>query len=594
LSLQKMETQNATSWHNMQADMVREMNLMGDNWETHISTPAKRELGSMNAQNLDTLQAMRRDWQRETEAIPVQMKAGFFNAIGGDLKTWKSTAWDTFTGDLQSSFDRNVGIMVQDFTDGTLDMETVGNLASDTISSALGSYANKMFSKVFETLIDLIAVNIGLGSAASGSTAAQGGGVWAAVGEMATYLAQAGVAMAGSRLAARSFASGGWVTENPTGGWIRQGSGTKDDVFLGSVGNVNHWGMGGEFVVNRESSKAFAPLLEAINRGYADGGSMSVGDQLKRIPGTWRETALMLQGGLASSFGHGMLKGGPYVGLAEMGSFAGMGIGGSFLAKAGKSIGGNNLGFADGGLIPGGAHVGHFSIGGWDPIGDISDAWESAKESISDSWEKIKDAGGDVWENLKSGKLDQVVLDSIDLVHETLVAATPGFMRPLLPDNPVDIIRRLVDPEFLLEMLIESLTGPLETVSKDLRKPGKLWSNPLAGITDMIKSSTKILDATTGVDVEGFLDNLGIASWERGTNYVPSDQLAYIHQGEAVVPANENARGGGASVINVFVQGSVLADDLASIVAREFDNSQARKLGVKYSSIQPQTAGLAL
>jgi hypothetical protein len=46
------------------------------------------------------------------------------------------------------------------------------------------------------------------------------------------------------------------------------------------------------------------------------------------------------------------------------------------------------------------------------------------------------------------------------------------------------------------------------------------------------------------------------AGWYRdGTNYVPSDGMAYLHKGEAVVPASQNQgapyRGPGAALMNV-------------------------------------------
>lgn len=599
--LKDLEKQNATSWHNIQANMTREMNLMGDNWETHVGTPAKRTLGSVNEQNLDTLQDMRNDWKRETETIGAQMKKGALDAIGGDLETWKRETWDVFSGDLKSAFGRNIGIMVEDFRTGTVTMEDIGHMASESISEALGSYASKMFTKAFDVLIDLIAVNIGLGAASTGASAAQGGGWVAAAAKMGVYIGAAGAAMVAAKATAsdKFSAEGGWISSHPTGGWIMDGDGFRDDVFLGHDNGVNHWGMGGEFVMNKRAAQRHAPLLEAINAGHADGGSMSIGDQLKAIPGTWKETALMLQGGLGASFGHGTLKGGPYVGLAEMAAFAGTGIGGAFLAKAGKGLGGGNLGFADGGPLPGGSHMGHFSIGGWNPIDDIKDTWDDVRDTVGDTWDDATDSlkgswdhlrgiGGDVWENLKEGKWDQAILDAIDLAHESLVMATPSFMRPLLPDNPVDIIRRLVDPEFLLEMLLESLTGPLRTVSKDLREPGKLWSNPLAGIEDMIRSANTILDATTGIDVKEFLEGIGFA---KGTNYVENDGLAYIHQGEKIIPEGKTEGGGGRTLVN---NGIITTDEVDRWFTGRLLNVQDRAMGSQYQTVRNDEIGLRL
>lgn len=60
------------------------------------------------------------------------------------------------------------------------------------------------------------------------------------------------------------------------GGWVKGGSGTKDDVFAGSTKQGNaitkHWVMGGEFVVNKSAASRFGGLLELINENYASGG----------------------------------------------------------------------------------------------------------------------------------------------------------------------------------------------------------------------------------------------------------------------------------------------------------------------------------
>jgi len=66
------------------------------------------------------------------------------------------------------------------------------------------------------------------------------------------------------------LAQGGWISRNGSG-WIHEGSGVKDDVFLGLAngGKAYVAGMGGEFVVNRTSASIFADELEKINNTYS-------------------------------------------------------------------------------------------------------------------------------------------------------------------------------------------------------------------------------------------------------------------------------------------------------------------------------------
>ena len=65
------------------------------------------------------------------------------------------------------------------------------------------------------------------------------------------------------------------------GGWIQGGSGTRDDVLLGTTkkGGVTtaHWGMGGEFVVNQQAARRYGGLLEVMNEKYAAGGWVNKG-----------------------------------------------------------------------------------------------------------------------------------------------------------------------------------------------------------------------------------------------------------------------------------------------------------------------------
>ncbi len=71
-----------------------------------------------------------------------------------------------------------------------------------------------------------------------------------------------------------NYATGGWVNSHPTGGIIQQGSGIRDDVYLGpGPAGVHHWGMGGEYVINKVSTRKYKPLLDAINKDrLADAG----------------------------------------------------------------------------------------------------------------------------------------------------------------------------------------------------------------------------------------------------------------------------------------------------------------------------------
>jgi len=414
------------------------------------------------------------------------------------------------------------------------------------ISDSLGGYASQMYQKAFSSIIDMIAIEIGLGSVASSSSQAVTGGWPAVLAGAGLYLGVATASLGASKLATQGvYAEGGWVSEHPTGGWIRDGSGVHDDVYLGNTGNVNHWGMGGEFVMNKQASQKYAPLLESLNQSYADGGV---------VQKDWEPIADSLNLGMMGAFGHGFYKGGPYAALAELAAFAAMSIGGGFTAKAGFQTMGD-IGYSRGGRID----VGHGpwdSFTGWvdDRIG--SDPWGGMTDTLS-SWNDI--------------------LQSVPILGN------------LVHDMPWEIIDRL-DPQELLDMMMAQWRAPLKEVAQDLVEPGKYYTTGLGSISNIIEAATDWVKYTSGIDIEGLANDLGV-SFQNGTDYVPKDGMAYLHQGEAVIPAGEN-RGGGNVV--VLVQGNVFADDLASVISKAFDDGQSRRSGVQYQTVKNDQVGISI
>ncbi len=71
------------------------------------------------------------------------------------------------------------------------------------------------------------------------------------------------------------FAEGGQISTYASGGLLQGGSGTRDDLYLGTVNGTAHVAMGGEYIVNQKATAKNLPLLETINADtYAFGGSI--------------------------------------------------------------------------------------------------------------------------------------------------------------------------------------------------------------------------------------------------------------------------------------------------------------------------------
>jgi hypothetical protein len=203
----------------------------------------------------------------------------------------------------------------QSSVDAFIRGEDVKVAAKSAAVNAISGLATKYSSIAFEeaakvindSLIPIIGAYIGEGAAAVGGKGAQEGGIYEALGQIALYLGT-GVAsiLGGKALAQQFYAGGGWLSRNPNGGKINEGSGNADDVFLGTTPGVRHWGMGGEFVVNKDATQKNLALLQMINAGHDSGGP--VGD-----PGALAYT--MRTGGEASFWEAYGDAGGGYQGI---------------------------------------------------------------------------------------------------------------------------------------------------------------------------------------------------------------------------------------------------------------------------------------
>ena len=93
----------------------------------------------------------------------------------------------------------------------------------------------------------------------------------------------------------------GAVEGNAEGGLLRGGSGTRDDLYLGTVGGRAQLAMGGEYIVNARSTAKHLQLLDRINADrYAGGGAVPLstirgGDNPAAIEDMMRQIARQLE-----------------------------------------------------------------------------------------------------------------------------------------------------------------------------------------------------------------------------------------------------------------------------------------------------------
>jgi len=72
-----------------------------------------------------------------------------------------------------------------------------------------------------------------------------------------------------SGLAAAALIGAQTFVGKQKGGWLEGGSGTRDDLYIGTVGQTAFLAQGGEFIVNKQAAQENAGLLEDINAGKA-------------------------------------------------------------------------------------------------------------------------------------------------------------------------------------------------------------------------------------------------------------------------------------------------------------------------------------
>lgn len=423
--------------------------------------------------------------------------------------------------------------------------EYAGNLAVSLASK----YSTMAFDAAIEGVIEIIGALIGQGAAQTGAIAAKGGYA-AAIAGVLGYLAGGVAAMLGGKALANQFkAEGGWIGSHPDGGIIRQGSGFRDDVYLGRTESTRHWGMGGEFVVNKESSAENEALLTLINKsrrnvvndyGLAAGGY--TGSKGQELVGDPNDLALdMALGGemsFGTAFGEAMGGGSDIYGAIAAGIAAdilyietamGGAIGGKVLANAFKAEGGTirdmgHWGLSDIGklFIPpgfptGGGDISLGPLGTWNP----KDASRGMGEWFDKMWRAFLDSQRAGWRNYAEAIL------------------TPG--------TGVDF-----DP----------MNGLL---------------NELNHFWDFVKTSIKIVTRPPGYKAPFGLDALGGRmdspllpfSARSGLDYVPRDRFPIIaHEGEAVLKKKDaqDWRGGstrGGVTVNFNFPKALIVDKAA-------------------------------
>lgn len=410
--------------------------------------------------------------------------------------------------------------VVDAFVSGENVKLSLARLAQEKLSDLAVDAANEGIPLILEGIGQQVGAWVGLGAAESTT---DGESVIQKLASGALYLAQAGAAVLAGKAVGENFADGGWVGRHPAGGHIAEGSYSADDVFLGMTGPVENYAMGGEFVINKEATAANRDIIELINeegrgrRLFADGG-FARWPWDKDAKNDWRDrpkpAGLNAKGTVSddriwsatenindngfSTFITSLLTSGFNWYKAIIDSiiyYGGTGIG----MMIGKEIGPNL--FADGGETP------------KSPTDVLDNIPEEPNNPLGDLISTILDIlgwdPGEIWDYLRDTKGVHRFVERVDRAVFPFVrdTATPG------KDITWETIENSIEASYdgLLDDIIASLVELIEEAVEDI------------------------------VDPFGIFKDGGIlGSYENGTSYVPATGIYELHQGERVIPAEEN------------------------------------------------------
>lgn len=185
------------------------------------------------------------------------------------------------------------------------------------------------------------------------------------------------------------------------------------------------------------------------------------------------------------------------------------------------------------------AAIAYIVIKNWGPISEFfKKLWADVSGAFVNAWNGIKSFFSGIW----------------DWMKEFFSKWGPAILA-------------VVAPFIGIPLLIFKNWGKITEFFKNL------WSGVVDIVKNAINGVIKLINKIPGVkipligtssqpDVAPAADYSpsGIETYDVGTNYVPSDGLAFLHKGEAVIPADRNKGFSGGS-INITITGNTISSD---------------------------------
>lgn len=160
--------------------------------------------------------------------------------------------------------------------------------------------------------------------------------------------------------------------------------------------------------------------------------------------------------------------------------------------------------------------------------------FEELKTKASEKWEQVKTAAGQKWEEIKNSAIGQKVQEiwknTTTKFEEIKTNLGKGW--ETLKTNAKTAW------DNIKTSIVDAAKGAWEKAKGFFEKIGEGVKKAWEGFKNFASDTgQRIGNLFSG---KGWKTNSELPSYDVGTNYVPNDQLAYVHKGEAIIPAKYN------------------------------------------------------